>query len=151
MAHDRSHHARFWFRPIVRLIVLVGLFGTVACGCWNETLPAHNSQLKTTAHASALPCLLDLGADACVPCKKMMPVLDELEKEYQGKLEVQFIDVFKYPKVADECGVRTIPAQIFYDASGREVYRHEGFFAKEDIVKKWHDLGVDLAIGAVGR
>jgi thioredoxin 1 len=75
---------------------------------------------------------------------KMMPVLDELEKEYQGRLEVQFIDVFKYPKVAEEYGVQSIPVQIFYGASGKELYRHEGFIAKEDILKKWQELGVGL-------
>ena len=79
-----------------------------------------------------------------------MPVLDELEKEYQGRLEVQFIDVFKYPKVAKEYGVQSIPVQIFYGASGKEIYRHEGFIAKEDILKKWQELGVDLAGGMRG-
>ena len=61
-----------------------------------------------------------------------MPVLDELEKEYEGRLEVQFIDAFKYPTLAEEYGVRTIPVQIFYSASGKEVYRHEGFITKEE-------------------
>ncbi len=81
----------------------------------------------------------------------MVPVLDELEKEYQGRLEVQFIDVFKYPNVAKEYGVLSIPVQIFYDRAGKEVYRHEGFIAKADILKKWKELGVDLAEGTAGR
>ena len=80
-----------------------------------------------------------------------MPVLDELEKEYQGRLEVQFIDVFRYPNVAKEYGVQSIPVQIFFGPTGKEVYRHEGFIAKGDILKKWQELGVDLSEGTAER
>ena len=41
-------------------------------------------------------------------------------------------------------GISIIPTQIFYDASGKELYRHEGFFSKEDILAKWKEFGVDL-------
>jgi thioredoxin 1 len=37
-----------------------------------------------------------------------------------------------------------IPTQIFYDADGRDLFRHVGFFAKEDILAKWKELGVEL-------
>lgn len=158
MAYGGECFKRFlWLCPVVRLMMLVSFFGTAAWGCRNESRPAHDSELETTTHVAvprspgSLPRLLDLGADACIPCKKMVPVLDELEKEYQGRLEVQFLDVFKYPKLADEYGVRTVPAQIFYGPSGKEVYRHEGFIAKADILKKWKELGVDLTGGAAGR
>jgi thioredoxin 1 len=38
-----------------------------------------------------------------------------------------------------------IPTQIFYDADGNELFRHEGFYAKEDILAKWAELGIDLS------
>jgi len=41
--------------------------------------------------------------------------------------------------------IKLIPTQIFYDPSGKEVFRHEGFFGKADILAKWKELGVDLA------
>jgi thioredoxin 1 len=81
----------------------------------------------------------------------MVPVLDELEKEYEGRLEVQFIDAFKYPKIAKDYGVRTIPLQIFFDPAGKELYRHEGFIAKADILKKSKELGIDLSEGDAER
>ena len=146
-----------WSWPIVGLVALVGFFGAAAWGCRNETQPARSSPAETTTLASvprssgSLPRLLDLGADACVPCRKMVPGLDELEKEYQGRLEVQFIDVFKYPNVAKEYGVQSIPVQIFFGPAGKEVYRHEGFIAKTEILKKWNEFGVDLAGGTAGR
>ena len=94
-----------------------------------------------------LPKLLDLGANKCIPCKKMAPILDELKQEYAGKLEVEFIDVWKTPDVAEKYKINLIPTQIFYDATGKELFRHEGFFGKADILAKWKELGVKLADG----
>ena len=94
-----------------------------------------------------LPKLLDLGAGKCIPCKKMAPILEELKKEYAGKLEVEFIDVWKDPDAAKKYGIQLIPTQIFYDAAGKELFRHEGFFGKEDILAKWKELGVKLTDG----
>ena len=94
------------------------------------------------AITTKLPKLLDLGADKCVPCRMMFPVLDELKKEYTGRLNVEFIDVWQNPNAGKQYGVEIIPTQIFYDATGKELFRHEGFFAKEDILAKWKELGV---------
>ena len=99
---------------------------------------------SATDPKQALPRLVDLGSDTCIPCKMMMPVLDELRKEYVGRLSVEFYDVRKDPSVGARYGIRVIPTQIFFDASGRERFRHEGFFSKEDILAKWKELGVDL-------
>jgi len=91
-----------------------------------------------------LPRLVDLGADKCIPCKMMAPILEELKTEYTGKLQVDFIDVWKDPAPGRKAGIRVIPTQIFYDASGKELFRHEGFYSKEDILAKWKELGTDL-------
>lgn len=95
---------------------------------------------------AALPRLVDLGAGKCIPCKKMAPILEELEREYAGRMDVEFIDVWKNPDAGKAYGVEMIPTQIFYDASGKELFRHVGFFGKEDILGKWKELGVDLAV-----
>jgi thioredoxin 1 len=97
-----------------------------------------------TQPLEALPRLVDLGAGKCIPCKMMAPILEELKKEYAGILIVEFIDVWKNPEAGEEYGIRLIPTQIFYDSSGKELFRHEGFFAKEDILAKWKKLGVEL-------
>jgi len=94
---------------------------------------------------AALPRLVDLGAGKCIPCKKMAPILEELKKEYAGRMEVEFIDVWKNPDAGKAYGIEMIPTQIFYDASGTELFRHTGFFGKEDILGKWKELGVELA------
>jgi thioredoxin 1 len=106
--------------------------------------------LATTAVAavppqSVLPRLVDLGADKCIPCKMMAPILEELKEQYKGRLEVVFIDVWKNPDAGMQYGIKLIPTQIFYDAAGKELFRHEGFFSKEDILAKWKEFGVDLS------
>ena len=91
-----------------------------------------------------LPRLVDLGAGKCIPCKMMAPILEELKSQYQDRLEVVFIDVWENPDQAKKYGISLIPTQIFFDASGKELFRHEGFFSKEDILAKWKEFGVNL-------
>jgi thioredoxin 1 len=123
--------------------------GTGAC-CLPLTNPAMLASVVTTnapttpPEKKPLPKLLDLGASKCIPCKMMATVLEELKKEYAGKLEVEFIDVWKNPDAGRQYGIEVIPTQIFYDTNGKELFRHIGFFAKEDILAKWKELGVDL-------
>jgi thioredoxin 1 len=86
--------------------------------------------------------MIDLGASECVPCKLMAPILEELQKEYAGRADIIFIDVWKNPDQARKYGIRAIPTQIFYDAEGREVFRHTGFMDKKRIVDVLTRLGV---------
>ncbi|MBA7478202.1 hypothetical protein ES707_13623 [subsurface metagenome] len=115
----------------------------------NSTAGAHEQdknvkENKADSEPTALPRLVDLGASKCIPCKLMAPILEELKKEYAGRLEVEFIDVWENPDMAKKYGIKIIPTQIFFDASGKELFRHEGFMSKEDILGKWKELGVDL-------
>ncbi len=95
-------------------------------------------------NAAKLPKLLDLGSTKCIPCKTMAPILEELKKEYAGKMNIEFIDVWENEAAGKDYNVEMIPTQIFYDASGKELFRHTGFFGKEDILAKWKELGVAL-------
>jgi thioredoxin 1 len=90
---------------------------------------------------ASLPRLVDLGSDRCQSCLAMVPVLEALTSEYEGRLEVLFIDVWKDPGEAERYGIQLIPTQIFFDSGGNELFRHKGFFSKEDILAKWKDLG----------
>jgi thioredoxin 1 len=97
------------------------------------------------ASSAKLPRLVDLGAGKCIPCKMMAPILEELKKEYAGRFDVEFIDVWQNPDAGKQYGIEMIPTQIFFDASGKELFRHTGFFGKQDILGKWKELGVELA------
>ena len=91
-----------------------------------------------------MPRLVDLGASKCIPCKMMAPILEGLKKEYEGRMQVDFIDVWQNPDAGKKYAIKMIPTQIFYDAAGKELFRHEGFFAKDDILAKWKELGVNF-------
>jgi thioredoxin 1 len=105
---------------------------------------AQSAQAAEQATAKKLPRLVDLGANKCIPCKAMKPILDELRTTYVGTLDVVFIDVWENPAKGKEYGINLIPTQIFFDAGGKELFRHEGFFSRADILAKWKEFGVDL-------
>lgn len=100
--------------------------------------------MDTAARKLQTPRLVDFGADKCVPCKMMAPILEELRKEHKGKLKVEFIDVRKNGAAANEYKVKSIPTQVFYDENGKEFSRHVGFISKEDILKVFSDRGITL-------
>jgi thioredoxin 1 len=87
--------------------------------------------------------MVDIGAKACIPCKMMIPIIESLSEEYEGRAGIVFIDVWKNPNETEKFGIRVIPTQIFYDKDGNEVMRHEGYFSKEDIMKVLTKLGVE--------
>ncbi|MHC4068820.1 MAG: thioredoxin family protein [Planctomycetota bacterium] len=103
-----------------------------------------SEQTSNADVSKELPRLVDLGADKCIPCKMMAPILEELKTEYEGRLEVEFIDVWKNPGAGREYAIRVIPTQIFYNEKGKELFRHEGFFSKADILGKWKEFGIEL-------
>jgi len=129
---------------------------TVSEGCANGicTLPIpqesrmpKNAITEAPSAKKSLPRLLDLGAGKCVPCKMMAPILDEMKETFKGFMDVEFIDVWENEGVGSTYGIRMIPTQIFYDAEGNEIFRHEGFIAREDIMAKWQELGFSFTVG----
>ncbi len=106
-----------------------------------QRAPAADNPLDR-ALSTGRPVVADFGRGECIPCKMMKPILERLAEEFTGEAEILIIDIDEYPKLKRRCGVRFIPAQIFYDASGSEVYRHEGFMPEEDIREQLAKLGV---------
>ena len=139
---------------IVIVVALIAVVGVVFAlkqkdkGQGIEPAATASANTKTPAETTAnLPRMVDLGADKCIPCKLMAPILEEMKKDYAGTINVEFIDVWKNPDKAKEYGISIIPTQIFYDATGKELFRHEGFYSKEDILGKWKEFGINLEGG----
>jgi len=107
--------------------------------------PAPTVSHGTSAQPAGIPRLVDLGADKCIPCKAMAPILVELRTEYAGRMRVDFIDVWKDPSAGDPYRIYAIPTQIFFDGDGKELTRHEGFISKADILATWKRLGYDFS------
>jgi len=69
--------------------------------------------------AVGVPVIIDFGADSCIPCKEMAPVLVALHDELKGKAIIRFVDVWKYRDLAEGIPLQVIPTQVFFDASGK--------------------------------
>jgi thioredoxin 1 len=97
------------------------------------------------ATGTALPRMLDLGRNQCMPCKMMAPVLAELKREYAGVVDIEYINVAENPDAMKKLGLalRAVPFQIFYDASGKIVKRHYGYMSKQEILEAFKALGFD--------
>jgi thioredoxin 1 len=126
---------------VLFIMVLTSLFFSGSAG-------AQDKSTKTANAAKSLPKLIDLGADKCVPCVMMAPILEEMKKEYAGVLDIEFIDVWKNPNAGQKYGIRGIPTQIFYDASGKELGRHMGFISKEQILQGFKQVGIEIKKGS---
>jgi thioredoxin 1 len=92
--------------------------------------------------ASGMPSLVDFGSTGCVPCDMLAPILETLREKYKGKVNVVFIHVGQEPILASRYGIQAIPVQIFFDKTGKEIFRHVGFFPQEQIEAKLSEMGV---------
>jgi thioredoxin 1 len=99
---------------------------------------------QQAAPTKSLPLLIDIGAKQCIPCKMMAPILEELQRDYSDSVRVEFIDVWENRSAGQKYGIRAIPTQIFYNASGKELYRHMGFMSKEQIIGVFKELGIEV-------
>jgi thioredoxin 1 len=80
---------------------------------------------------------VEIGSVKCIPCKAMQPIMKAVEEEYKGQVKIIFHDVWT-PEGKYEAAIyyyRVIPTQIFLDKNGKEYFRHEGFFPKDEVVK----------------
>jgi thiol-disulfide isomerase/thioredoxin len=94
------------------------------------------------ARGSGKPSLVDFGATGCKPCDMLAPILEDIKKKYTGRLNVVFVHVGQNQILASRYGVQSIPVQIFYDKTGREILRHIGFFPQDQIEKQLLEMGV---------
>ncbi len=95
------------------------------------------------ARRSGKPSMVDFGSDNCRPCEMMKPILAELQKEYQGKVNIVFVHVGKENVLGEVYGISAIPVQVFYDKSGKELFRHVGYYDKNSILQKFKELGFE--------
>ena len=137
--------------PKITTVILMLFFIILLTGCRekqtdrDQTVPpsAHQGDAAGTIPVKNTITMVDLGADKCVPCKMMAPILAELEEVYRGRAAIVFVDVWKDKAPAERFGIRGIPTQIFFDKNGNEVYRHMGFMDKASIVAQLKKMGVE--------
>jgi thioredoxin 1 len=84
---------------------------------------------------SDLPVLVDFWATWCAPCRMVAPIIDELAKEYAGRMKIGKVDVDTNPKIATEYGVMSIPTIIFFKR-GKVMHQLVGAASKLDLKRK---------------
>lgn len=110
-------------------IAVIGSIALVIAGMWFIKNYRNNPVARGPLHlveafdldeylTAGVPVIIDFGADSCIPCKEMAPVLEELHAELQGKAIIRFVDVWKNGDLAQGFPIRVIPTQIFFDAEG---------------------------------
>jgi thioredoxin 1 len=79
--------------------------------------------------------VVDFWASWCAPCRMMAPIIDELSKEYAGKVVIAKVDVDAYVELATRFGIRSIPAILFFK-NGKEIGREVGACSKGTLLDK---------------
>lgn len=123
-------------RTILTLICLLTTTTAFA-----ESLSGNQLSIQS-ALASGRPTLVDFGSSSCTPCKKMAPILDQLKKDYKGRANIIFVDIWENKKIGFTYRVQMIPTQVFFDAKGKEYRRHMGFMDSQSIMEILTKLGV---------
>jgi thioredoxin 1 len=91
---------------------------------------------------SGRPVLVDFGSNSCIPCRQLRPILNEIRKEQQGKLEVLVIDIYKYQALAAQYRIQVMPTLVFFDSTGKEVVRRQGFMPKAALMGELKKVGI---------
>jgi thioredoxin 1 len=110
----------------------------------NQTTLFSQKKTQTSKQANPQITFIELGSVNCIPCKKMQPVMKAIEQKYGENVKVIFYDVWteEQQPYAQKYGIRLIPTQVFLDKSGKEFFRHEGFFPEDEIHKIFKQRGV---------
>jgi thioredoxin 1 len=125
----------------VVILTLMSVFNLIFLSLDSSQALAQNKTSKSAAKTASvlkpLVTFVEIGAARCIPCKAMQPIMKEVAEEYRGQVRVLFHDVWT-PQGridAEKYNIRVIPTQVFLDRDGKEYYRHEGYYPKDDVVR----------------
>ena len=133
-------------RICLLVFALLALLWICACQSKDPHSGGESSYLAEIPLESVLgngkPTLAEFGWRECIPCKEMRPILEELDGEYKGKVNIVIIEIPFHEDLAEKYGIKVMPVQILFDNTGKEVARHAGFLPKNEIVAAFEAMGV---------
>ena len=92
-----------------------------------------DAALEGPIPTKGMPTVASFGSDGCAPCKLMEPVLEKLDKEFEGRVAIRYLNLTQYPELAGYFKITSVPTQIFYDHTGKEIGWHAGFIDEGSI------------------
>jgi len=90
-----------------------------------------------------LPCLIDFYADWCGPCKMVAPILEELSKTYEGKINIYKVDTEDQQELAAAFGIRSIPSLLFCPQDGQPQMA-QGALPKDSLIQAINEILLDV-------
>ena len=136
-----KEEVKSWLKSCLLLMLIEGVF-LLALSAGVSSAGEHTRDFSKVP-VDGMITMIDLGAKKCIPCKMMAPIMEKMEKEYQDKAAIVFIDVWENREQAGRFGIQAIPTQIFFNPEGKEVFRHVGFMSEKSIVAQLKKMGVE--------
>jgi len=132
---------------LLNLALVIALFGIASIIAQEKKSAA--AEKNVPPEKKPLVTFVELGSVNCIPCRQMQPVMKAIEKKYGAQVKVVFYDVWKpdQRKYAEQYGIKLIPTQVFLDAAGKELFRHEGFYPEAEIDKLLQKQGLKIQPG----
>lgn len=133
---------------LLTILLATLLVGTLLfAGCSGKKAEEAPKKASVVTSSVKLPKMVDFWSPTCPPCKAMLPILAELHEEYDHAFKLVKVDTSKPENrdLAIQNKIQYIPTQIFYDENGKQLFRHTGFYSKEDILGKWKELGYEMS------
>jgi thioredoxin 1 len=124
----RAGHRRTW-------VIIPFLLGALLLG---HLLPAGG---QGPAPPKSRPAIYEFARKLCPICREMEQVLLEVQGKYGEQFQVRVLYIDEDIKLFRQYQITIVPTQVFLDASGKEVFRHEGLFPREKLVVKLRELG----------
>jgi thioredoxin 1 len=124
------------------VLLAFGLFAMSQAVDKKASTKGSKTEQAKPAIPKTLSTLLEFGRGKCIPCKKMKPILEELMKEYEGKAVIRIVDIDQEKELTEKNKIMMIPTKVFYDTTGKEAFRHVGFFEKDSVKAHLQAVGV---------
>ena len=107
---------------------------------WLGLIPILAARAQEPANAKALPVLMEFDRKYCPVCHASELAIQAVKRQYPGEFKVRKLYIDEEEYLFKRYKIAIVPTQVFLDASGKEVYRHEGVFKPADLTHKLREL-----------
>ncbi len=105
-----------------------------------STIKVTDDSFKDDVLGASVPVVVDFWAEWCGPCKMIGPSLEEIAREFEGKVKIAKVNVDENPGIAGKLGIRSIPTLMLYK-DGKVASQKVGAAPKGEL-KKWIDAAI---------